>query len=118
MSADTLRRAASLMRQRAESAPAGSWDVDEIDAIWVDHDPHGTSSSCLVDRFPMWAEGAGEHIASWHPAVALAVADWLDATAAENDAPANSPLAFLNFIGADALAAIAVATAYLNEETP
>lgn len=73
MSAETLRRAAVLMRERAEAArtfysephakagqevpwfgPADMYDFD-------DHD--------------------GPHIASWHPAVALAVADTLDALA-------------------------------------
>jgi hypothetical protein len=30
-------------------------------------------------------DGDAEHIASWHPAVALTVADWLDRTADDHD---------------------------------
>lgn len=56
MSADVLRRAAALMRSRAEAAaPAGVWD------------------GCCAS--PLHAD----HVASWHPAVALEVADLLDA---------------------------------------
>jgi hypothetical protein len=85
MSAETLRRAAALMRERAEDAVLatgeGAWRV--VGVGWVD--PHG--STYTVKRgiqtgvCEALAEEQAEHIASWHPAVALAVADWLDSAA-------------------------------------
>ncbi len=52
-----VRRAAALMRQRAQAAAPAPW----------------------------WPPGAGgpglEHIVSWHPQVAVVVADWLEAAA-------------------------------------
>ena len=60
MSADALRTAAELMRARAEAA--------RPDARWV-------TANQLRGEFD--AE-TSDHIASWHPTVALAVADWLE----------------------------------------
>lgn len=54
---ETLRRAAALMRERAEAASL----------------PPGIKG------------GAARHVASWSPAVALAVADWLDNVARHAD---------------------------------
>ena len=88
MSADLLRRAAALMRERAESAtlhPKYSlpWmvDLDKEDEPRIVLAPKdvGGWDGMIVARC-IQADDA-EHIASWHPAVALAVADWLDATA-------------------------------------
>jgi hypothetical protein len=61
VSTDQLRKAAALMRSRARAADALGQIAETI-----------TTSTC--------GEFA-EHIASWHPAVALAVADWLDGEA-------------------------------------
>ena len=80
MSADRLREAARLMRERAEAADyVRSRGTDWfIETAWCDN----TDSSYAVKS----AGGAichgsceeeAEHIASWHPAVAVAVADWL-----------------------------------------
>ena len=88
MSAETLRRAASLMRERAEEATEGPWttwadpkpgiDKAAVETAWTRGDPDD-GGSLVTD----WCDlPDAEHIASWHPAVALAVADWLDATAA------------------------------------
>ena len=81
MSAETLRRAAALMRERAEAAtthPFGrSWTAS----------PHGDVHTGYSEWICDSADGGtAEHIASWHPAVALAVADWLDAEARQIDA--------------------------------
>lgn len=109
MSVETLRRAASLMRERAEASAVYA----QVEGWWQ---PEGIRDVMLgFDDSIIGADEDAEHIASWHPAVALAVADWLDATAAENDSPPDSALGFLNFIGADALAALAAARAYLGE---
>jgi hypothetical protein len=73
---ETLRAAAALMRERAEAATVGAS---------LERYRHGggrmaifaTGGRCLVADF--FDEGNREHYAAWHPAVALAVADWLDA---------------------------------------
>jgi hypothetical protein len=77
MSAARLREAAALMRSRAEAVRTGA---DEPD-MWFGADE-------IVDEF-MWGDqpqhgdvkADAEHIASWHPVVALAVADLLDMAA-------------------------------------
>lgn len=85
MSAELLRRAAALMRARAEAASPGPWSVnvehgrDYTDEAWSNTDvtaDDGKSAAWYCDE----QEGVenAEHIASWHPAVALAVAKALD----------------------------------------
>ena len=79
MSAELLREAAALMRGRAEAATPGGprWETqpDEM---------HGGAVILPADSDSAIA-GAGaddaEHIASWHPTVALAVAVLLASTA-------------------------------------
>jgi hypothetical protein len=71
---DELRRAAALMRQRAEAAntddarrPYSDRSVDPVpESQWGE----------LVDNY--LGGDIGAHCASWTPTVALAVADWLD----------------------------------------
>lgn len=97
MSADLLRRAAALMRERAEAATPGPWwwnssmedDLHADAAGWVGHDRAGDGFLEFVASTANHPDGFGDgvHIASWHPAVALAVADWLDETAATHDDP-------------------------------
>ena len=75
MSAEVLRRAAREMRERAEAATWTNmpWDVDEIGAVWTQEDDG--------QPVPISSQSTDEdaaHIASWHPAVALAVADLID----------------------------------------
>lgn len=67
--------------------------------------------------------GEVEHIASWHPLIALAVADWLEVRAREYDGMARGPfglagVAFVSGAGGagDADPALAVARAYLGTE--
>jgi hypothetical protein len=125
VSAETLRRAAALMRERAEAATPGPWKM------W---DGWGPTSDGLmgVARFgpdsgervfihdeqrDLYASrGNWEHIASWHPAVALAVADWLDDTANANERLAPLITSSLPD-GWDVTnrRALAVARAYLGE---
>ena len=93
MSAETLRRAAALMRERAEAATPGPW-VRSGSSIETDHEcspghdcwPVGDTYSGMKpdgSTYPRDLNRAdAEHIASWHPAVALAVADLLDGEAA------------------------------------
>jgi hypothetical protein len=72
MSAEVLREAAALMREKAMRACP--------DGVWYDqHDLHEALIP-LADSVDD-PEADATHIASWHPAVALAVADWLDSAA-------------------------------------
>lgn len=88
MSAEVLRQAAALMRERAEAATPSPW-VAEYRVV------RATGSSTRTISFnepPVIFQGPGRfHLvprgeqganaalaASWHPAVALAVADLLD----------------------------------------
>jgi hypothetical protein len=78
--AATIRRAASLMRERAEQAQCDGmtrspWRVGETaDCGCCEKvtDATGSLIAAVDDR-------QSAHIASWHPLVALTVADWLDA---------------------------------------
>lgn len=106
MSADVLRRAASLMRERAEAATPGPWTEDEI-------------LGCACCRAVRWdhrtrvldaSDNDTPHIASWHPAVALAVADWL-----ENSATTIEGLADVGSSVVVPPGCYAVARAYLGE---
>jgi len=107
MSADMLRRAAALMRERASTASSGPWSPAAVDGMGyaVHHGEH--------DTIALYAgRSDARHIASWHPAVALAVADWLESmiSLAEDEAGcAECPIC-------EAVnAAVAVARAYLGE---
>jgi hypothetical protein len=86
--AEELREAARLMRERARAATPGRWHAKCSDGAYQDwyvvsslglgqvttglHDDGG--DIVLVER----DRADAEHIASWSPPVALAVADWLD----------------------------------------
>lgn len=115
MTAETLRRAAALMRERADGA-ADAWGGDPWTAGQIGWDTRqGTTYDVHMDLALVAAAGCEEladHIAGWHPAVGLAVADQLDAMAAVVDEAAGSPLAIV----AAGLAekSLAVARAYLN----
>lgn len=69
MSADLLRRAAKEMRERAEPMAAlAPWYRMYGNVYHAGGNPIVENTGQL----------AAEHIASWDPAVAFAVADWLD----------------------------------------
>lgn len=110
MSAETLRRAAALMRERAEAA-GRDWNADcepgDSLHLWVtDYDPSDPTGQTAMQRLVGGADAPwSEHIASWHPAVALAVADWLEYVADQGDRAAINHRA----------RALAVARAYLGE---
>lgn len=113
MSAETLRRAAALMRERTEKLPPSPWYPVEIGRAvatsreWVVDSPSRLVAGNLgLSRDPV-AEPMAEHIASWHPAVALAVADWLDYAASY--AQAGVAPSYTHY-------ALAVARAYLGEQ--
>lgn len=72
---DTIRRAAALIRQRAEAATAGTWQVESDGAgtLWVQTTM--APIACAGDEADPSVAADAEHVASWHPAVALAVAE-------------------------------------------
>lgn len=98
-----LCRAAALMRERAEAATPGQWTVT-FGFVGARRVPFVSIPGQDGARMPR--QDDAEHIAAWHPAVALAVADWLDleaefATGADPGLASNE--------------ALAVARAYLGE---
>jgi hypothetical protein len=106
---DVLRQAAARMRERAEAATPGPW-VGEFSGktgpVVMDAESRNALDH-LAQCKHYRAQFDAEHIASWHPAVALAVADWLEREADWWDQN-----------GADWYAAeqaLAVARAYLGE---
>lgn len=128
MSAEILQRAASLMRERAEAARNNNpWMVDsDRPNVVLDPDKPGNDwDGLMVCEVPLADDGlvdfpTVEHIASWHPAVALAVADWLESVAGACSPPV--PESALDVVDAgrmitdaDAKHALAVARAYLGE---
>lgn len=121
MSAETLRRAASLMRERAEKA------TPDVCPEWTRSAVRHIARNCEIE---CWHDGEGDphdgeevgwdryndapHIASWHPAVALAVADWLDGLSIEVGG-AFDPERYAD-VNPNARKGIAVARAYLGEQ--
>jgi hypothetical protein len=80
MSAELLRRAAAKMRETANAATSSPWGRASTDGqgVAVHHGAHDTV--CLYADRP-----DAEHIVSWHPDVALAVADLLDNAAEDQE---------------------------------
>lgn len=80
MSAAELRETARLMRERAEAATPGPWSNEFGDhLVWPSE--KGPAASDPIAAIGPAHEESAEHIASWHPDVALAVAYLLDAAA-------------------------------------
>jgi len=114
MSAERLRAAATLLRERAEGATEGNRRVT--------HDPLGTHVETDLDamgrvvfgsshdRGPERVEGDAAYIALMAPPVALALADWLDAMAVFVDSGNDVP----GMRGRGLTEALAVADAILG----
>lgn len=71
--AEEMREAARLMRERAALVPPPPWHALMHDIIAGDDGGNVIASSGLTVR--------AQYVASWHPGVALALADWLDVKA-------------------------------------
>ena len=86
MTAELLREAAALMRERAEAATAGPWEAEQgaSGGWWIEAPYTATIADIDIDHS---VPADAEHIASWHPAVALEVAGFLDFAAAYADQP-------------------------------
>ena len=79
MSADLLREAAARMRANAEAPtvdrnPWWPYERHSYWGIWASAKRMGRGRQMGTGR----TKEQARYIASWHPAVALAVADWLD----------------------------------------
>src|SRR5450755_3104959 len=106
-SAETRRRAAHLMRERAMEATPGPWEHDDAEVI--------ADQESVVDGLN---PANAVHIAGMHPGVALALADWLDAEARDDDARAFLGEALGYEVRAGrADEGLKVARAYLGEVT-
>jgi hypothetical protein len=121
MSAETLRRAAAQMRERAEAATPGPWHGFPPEAppetqqvVWAGQATVAEVSMPIPPEFGLDGLADRDHIASWHPAVALAVADWLDLMAEEYAPYWSEPYAapFVPVIEK----AYQIARAYLGEQ--
>jgi hypothetical protein len=112
--ADLLRRAASLMRERAAEVPAAPWRSSVLGVTT----PDGGVKIALTG-----ITARSKYVASWHPAVALAVAVLLEGRAAEYDQLAEEGYGFTSawFVagedGGEPDPFIALARAYLGETT-
>jgi hypothetical protein len=122
MSAEKLREAAALMRERAVSA-ADVWGVSvwraslselkdrdgyrEVPSYMQTHVAADDAHGSVILASPWTDQAPTIHAASWHPAVALAVADWLDASATHADSTGGRCICHE--------AALAVASAYLGD---
>jgi hypothetical protein len=88
VSADLLRRAAARIREVAEAATPGPWATQD-GARWMVYGDRWSGDGgyvCATSTLPTTvnerALADASHIALWHPAVALVVADWLENEAA------------------------------------
>lgn len=77
MSAELLREAAALMRERAGKACASADDGWQVRLGWQ----VVGNGARVADVHTSQGHSSAEHIASWHPAVALSVATWLEGVA-------------------------------------
>ena len=104
--AATMRRAAALMRERAGGCEQRSWHWNAPGTKRYPQFVRSDGNVALIaETFidPAHRPYETEHIASWHPLVAAAVADWLDArahaeegtTAASVSHPLKVALAYL-----------------------
>jgi hypothetical protein len=97
VSADLLKKAAALMRERAETARNGS------------------TQSCQCDQHVAYRSAFHTNIALWDSAVAMAVADWLDHDARIHMNHSGTEVCAFDLPSLDDTPALRVARAYLGE---
>ena len=109
--AEIIRRAAALMRERAEGCETRGWHWE---ALGEKRYPQRISAdgnlSVIAETFidPAHRPYEAEHIAAWSPPAVLAVAEWLDDAAEAYD----------GFPGSVPGHSLRVALAYLGEAAP
>lgn len=102
------------MRERAQAATPGPWIADQSE-IYRDHGVGDWVAETLNTDGHYITEANSAHIASWHPTVALAVADWFDIHGGGLERAGARGIGFCDS-PADTMQALAVARAYLGEE--
>lgn len=98
--AETLRRAAALLRERASAATPGPWtcNADDPEMVAVDAPPGRALVDVLLgstdtrEHYPQ-ATADAEYISLMHPPVALLLAAVLDTTAEEYEGVPSPSLA-------------------------
>ena len=114
---ETMRRAATQMRAGAEAATPGPWEhpfVYEVTRGYHQDGPRhiatwiATADAGDGDVPDEQAQANAEHIASWHPLVALRVAEWLETEASAVEMRGNDTFGHT-------FSALNVARAYLGE---
>lgn len=123
---DLIREAVALIRKQAADVPAGPWDFHPEDPrphFAVQARGHGPVATVYeASERPLIAS----YIVSWHPGVALAIADLLDGAADREETwlsdlgPANLDLAaeIGREEGEEVTLAIRIACVYLGREVP
>jgi hypothetical protein len=111
VTADGLRKTAALMRRRAIAATEGDWQprTDTRESGLATQPEPVRTERVVTDHagIAICATAAdAEHIASWHPDTALAVADWLEEMARFWESPSFPQLKH---------AAVDVVLTYLRE---
>lgn len=92
--AETLRSAATLMRDRAQAATPGPWKAHGQHGDWYVSSPAFGQVSTGINEEPSLPEFLmierdrrdAEYIASMHPLLGMALTEWLEAAAALIDA--------------------------------
>lgn len=94
MSAQRLRDAARVLRERGEMATPGPWRASVLDGVEHDDGSSGYRGGIYPGTMsgppPIFVTNCidkrdADFIAAMHPGVALALADWLEAEAAVQD---------------------------------
>ena len=106
--AETIRRAVTLIRERAAGCQPRRWHWEALgDKRYPQRVSSDGNVAIIAETFidPAHRPYEAEHIASWHPLAAVAVADWLEAAADGRSVT-------------DLCHALAAARAYLGEGDP
>lgn len=107
MSADRLREAARVLRERAEAAPGGPWRYAEHGDYTGPTEVRVMSNvrpePMLIGDYDSYSGLAAAHAAMMHPGVALVLADWLDVIAVSWIDP-HADLGFDTHVDVDGLA--------------
>lgn len=124
---ETIRKAARLMRERAEAACPGPYFTTGksgryggmVAAPRDGYPEHDGYDGHLIGESMSGAHRS--HLAGWAPEIAVAVADWLEAVADLYDKPISLPPAHPTDVDAIAFAAVmrgaeTVARTYLTRE--
>lgn len=100
MNADDLRQVAAEIREKANAATRGPYIARPAGGSghWIEVQPEDAIEA-MGEVLVLGAYGADlpdvEHMMAWHPAVTLAVADWLDTEANYGVFAASGAFAFV-----------------------